>query len=81
MAIFFKFNHYKHKTPHSFDDIELSFTTRFWLKKNGINNVNELLEYSESDLRRLKYIGPIARAEIKDGLAKFGLALKENVNE
>lgn len=81
MAIFYKFDHYKHKTPYTFDDIELSYTTRFWLRKNGIDNVDELLKYSENDLRKLKYIGIIACAEIKDDLAKFGLTLKENIDE
>ena len=62
---------------------EVGLSTRIvnCLKANTVKRLSDLEEYSEEDLRKMKYgrfhgLGPITIAEIKSVLSRYGLSLK-----
>lgn len=59
------------------DDLNLTIRTTSFLKAEGIATVGDLVKWSESDLLKTPNLGRKALTEIKDVLAKYGLALGE----
>lgn len=57
----------------------LSLSVRSWncLKRAGINTIDHLTEFTETDLSKLRNMGKRSILEIKECLAARGLSLKE----
>ncbi len=59
------------------DILQLSARSRGCLEKLGVKTINELINYSESQLMEVKNFGQVSLNEIREKLATFGLSLKE----
>jgi len=60
----------------SVEDLELSARSSNCLKKAGIKKINDLLEYSEQDLMKIKNFGAKSAKEVKEKLEEYKLKLK-----
>lgn len=60
------------KSTHAFP--KLAATARRALASAGIRNLEQLAQFSESELKRLHGIGPNALAELRRALKEYGLA-------
>jgi DNA-directed RNA polymerase subunit alpha len=49
------------------------------LKREGINNVNELVALSETQLMNIRNFGQKSVDEVKEKLTELGLSLKDSV--
>lgn len=58
-------------------DLKISTRTKNFLFKHCINNIQDLENLSERDLKYMRGIGPESIAEIKDKLQEIGLSLRE----
>lgn len=58
------------------EDLELSVRSYNCLKRQGINTVSELLDYSEADLLNIRNFGAKSIEEVKDKLIQLGYNLK-----
>lgn len=59
----------------SIDNLEMTVRTTNCLKSEGIETIEDLVKWSESDLLKTPNLGKKALTEIKDVLAKLGLSL------
>lgn len=58
------------------EDLELSVRSYNCLKRQGINTVAQLLDYSEADLLNIRNFGAKSIEEVKDKLVQLGYNLK-----
>lgn len=58
------------------EDLELSVRSYNCLKREGVNNVQQLVEQSEGDLMKIRNFGAKSIEEVKDKLEQLGLSLK-----
>lgn len=58
------------------EDLELTVRSYNCLKRQGINTVEELLDYSEADLLNIRNFGAKSIEEVKDKLQQLGYGLK-----
>ena len=69
----------KHKREDmQIGNLNLSTRTKNFLFKHCINNIQDLENLSERDLKYMRGIGPESIAEIKDKLQEIGLSLRED---
>jgi DNA-directed RNA polymerase subunit alpha len=61
------------------EDLELSVRSYNCLKREGINNVSELVSLSETQLMNIRNFGQKSVDEVKDKLTEMGLSLKDSV--
>lgn len=59
------------------EDLELSVRSYNCLKRQGIDNVQQLLDCSELDLVNIRNFGSKSIEEVKDKLTEMGLSLKQ----
>ena len=59
----------------SVEELELSLRTHNCLKNANIRTIGELVQKTEADIWRTKYFGRKSLNEIKEALARMGLAL------
>lgn len=67
--------------PVPIEDLKLSVRSLNCLKRAGILNVGELLNYSEEDVMKLKNFGQKSLDEIKEKLAERNLSLRPSTPE
>ncbi|MDI6689179.1 MAG: DNA-directed RNA polymerase subunit alpha [Actinomycetota bacterium] len=60
------------------EDLDLSVRSYNCLKKQGIHNLEQLLQCTEEDLLNIRNFGAKSIEEVKDKLAKLNLSLKES---
>ncbi len=61
------------------EDLDLSVRSYNCLKREGINNVSELLALSEHQLMNIRNFGQKSVDEVRDKLIEMGLSLKDSV--
>ena len=61
------------------EDLDLSVRSYNCLKREGINNVAELVSLSESQLMNIRNFGQKSVDEVRDKLTEMGLSLKDSV--
>jgi DNA-directed RNA polymerase subunit alpha len=61
------------------EDLDLSVRSYNCLKREGINNVSELVALSETQLMNIRNFGQKSVDEVKDKLVELGLSLKDSV--
>ena len=72
----------KHKREDmQIGNLNLSTRTKRCLINNNINNIYDLENFSEKDLKHIRNLGQKSIAEIKDKLKEHGLSLRENEEE
>lgn len=59
----------------SIDEIELTSRSRNCLKELGIQTLEDLVRYTEADLKKAKNFGETSLEDVKDALARHGLSL------
>src|SRR5690606_22607013 len=61
------------------EDLDLSVRSYNCLKREGINNVNQLVALSETELMNIRNFGQKSVDEVKDKLVELGLSLKDGL--
>ena len=61
------------------EDLDLSVRSYNCLKREGINNVSELVALSETQLMNIRNFGQKSVDEVRDKLIEMGLSLKDSV--
>lgn len=61
--------------------LEFSVRTYNCLKKKDIDTLGQLLDSTESDLLKIRSLGPVALTEIKDRLRELGLELAKEPSD
>jgi DNA-directed RNA polymerase subunit alpha len=61
------------------EDLDLSVRSYNCLKREGINNVSELVALSEHQLMNIRNFGQKSVDEVRDKLIEMGLSLKDSV--
>ena len=59
------------------EEVDISSRTYNCLKRAGINTINDLEEYSESDLKRFRSFGQQCLYEVQEICNIYGITLKE----
>ena len=62
------------------EDLELSVRSFNCLKRAGIDTVEELIQYTEEDMMKVRNLGMKSLVEVKNKLNEIGLSLKPNDN-
>lgn len=75
-AIFGFREYVRNKPVITLEEVNPSVRTYNCLKRSGINTLNELSEYSEMDLRRVRNLGPKCYEEIIELCKQYGISLK-----
>lgn len=65
----------------SIDDLDLSVRSNNCLRRAGINTVEELIQRSEEDMRKVRNLGSKSLDEIKKKLINLGLGLRNSEEE
>lgn len=68
-------------TEYGIEYLDLSVRTYNVLKRNGINTIQELIDYDYGDLSKLHYMGKNTLNEIVRKLSEKGYSLKEGKEE
>ena len=61
------------------EDLDLSVRSYNCLKREGINNVNQLVALSESELMNIRNFGQKSVDEVKEKLEELNLSLKDGL--
>ncbi|GAG85520.1 unnamed protein product, partial [marine sediment metagenome] len=61
----------------SIEELELSVRAYNCLKREGIDSVEKLLEYSEGELLDIRNFGQKSIQEVKDKIKDLGLSFKQ----
>jgi DNA-directed RNA polymerase subunit alpha len=67
----------KSKEYPSIEELELSVRAYNCLKREGINTVDKLMEYSEDELMDIRNFGQKSFQEVKDKMKELGLSFKQ----
>ncbi|MDD3818728.1 MAG: DNA-directed RNA polymerase subunit alpha [Actinomycetota bacterium] len=67
----------KSKEYPSIEELELSVRAYNCLKREGINTVDKLLEYTEDELMDIRNFGQKSFQEVKDKMKELGLSFKQ----
>jgi DNA-directed RNA polymerase subunit alpha len=67
----------KSKEYPSIEELELSVRAYNCLKREGINTIDKLLEYSEEELLDIRNFGQKSFQEVKDKIKELGLSFKQ----
>ena len=62
------------------EDLELSVRSFNCLKRAGIDTVEQLIQYTEEDMMKVRNLGMKSLVEVKNKLSEIGLSLKPNDN-
>ena len=65
----------------SIEELELSVRAYNCLKREGIDSVEKLLEYTEDELLDIRNFGQKSIQEVKDKVRELGLSFKQNSNQ
>ena len=68
------------KAAKPIEDLELSVRSFNCLKRAGIDTVEELIQYTEEDMMKVRNLGMKSLVEVKNKLNEIGLSLKPNDN-
>lgn len=78
----FGFREYVRDEPiFTLEEVNPSVRTYNCLKRSGINTLNELSDYSEMDLKRVRNLGPKCYEEVIELCKLYGISLKGSKEE